>query len=233
MNENEIEEIKENTLYFLYRRGKHEHIQALYENGDLYINTIDSIRKCDQNEDRSDAYDGISSRNFLGDIKVKICEVGQDINKYGIPSNGNNCVIFNDNIDKGNIYCLSGIFTEHLSGERNDLEFNTRAFGESLILILNPREFINRVLDALKINGFENVQYMRVSYYSNEYSGNIGFFKKHEKFQHQNEFRIFIPNNQNELIKISIGSLKDIAAIEKNEMLKLVYTDQKEQTILI
>jgi hypothetical protein len=59
MKENEIEEIKENTLYFLYRRGEPKHIQALYENGDLYINTIDSIRKCDQNEDRSDAYDGI------------------------------------------------------------------------------------------------------------------------------------------------------------------------------
>lgn len=234
MNNKEIIKIEENTLYFLYRRGKPEHIRALYEKkGELYINTIDFIRECDQNEDRSDVDDGISIREFFGEVKVEMCEVGQDIDKYRISLNGINCRMSVDSGEKGNIYCLSGIYNEHLDGQRNDIEFNTKAFGESLILIYNTRKFIDRVLEALKVNGYENVQYNRVTYYSNDYSGRIGFFKKHERFKHQNEFRFFIPNKRNEPIKISIGSLEDIVAIEKNSILRLTYTDNKEQVIKI
>ncbi len=233
MDNRKIIEIEENTLFFLYRRGKPEHIRALYERGELYINTIDFIRECDQNEDRSDIHDGISVRNFLGEVEVKMCEAGKDINKYGTSLNGSNCVMITDSDEKGNIYCLSGIYSEHLMGERNNIDFNTKAFGESLILIHNPRQFIDRVLETLKVKGFENVQYKPVTYYSNDYSGRIGFFRKHEKFKYQNEFRFFIPNQRNERIEISIGSLKDIAVIENNGMLKLTYTDNKQQIIKI
>ena len=148
-NDNYIK-IEENSLYLLYRRGDLEHINSLYEKGELYINTIDFIRKCDLNEDRTDSNDGISKRLFLGDVKIKMCDVGKDINTYGVSLTGNNCVMIEDCEKKGNIYCLSGIFSEHLMGERNDLEFDTRSFGESLILIHNPKEFIKRVLDNLK-----------------------------------------------------------------------------------
>ncbi|SFC84106.1 hypothetical protein [Spirosoma endophyticum] len=231
MDYNEIIEIKENTLFFLYRRDSPEHIKALYEKGEVYINTIDFIRECDQNEDRSDTQDGISTRSFLGAVKVKLCDIGQDINKDGISLDGINGVMVTDSDEKGNIYCLNGIYSEHLMDERNDLEFNTKTFGKSLILIHSPQKFIDRILETLKNKGYENVKYNRVSYHSNDYSGQIGFFKKHEKFKHQNEFRFFIPNKQNEPIKIYIGPLNDIATIENNDLLKITYTDNKEQTI--
>lgn len=225
--------IEENTLYFLYRRDKPERIKALYEKGEIFINTIDLIRECDNNEERSDLHDGISKREFFGDGKIKMCDYGLDINEHGITLDANNFVMITDFVEKGNIYCLSGIYTKHLIGERNNLEFDTKSFGEALILIHNPRKFIERVLKALKNNGFENVQYKPVVYYSNDYSGPVGFFRKHEKFCSHNEFRFFIPNKLNEPIKISIGSLKDIASIENNGFLRLTYTDNKEQLIKI
>jgi len=215
----------------LYKRGNPKHIKALYEQGELYLSTIDFIRKCDDNADRTDPYDGISKRLFLGDVKVKMCDVGKDIDKYGITLDANNCLMIEDSDKKGNIYCLSGIFNEHLMGERNDLQFNTKSFGEAIILIYNPKEFINRVLNGLKNNGFDNIIYKRVSYYPNEFSGPIGLFRKHEKFNAQNELRIFVSNDKNEPIKIKIGSLSDIAYIENNSLLKLSYTDGKEQII--
>jgi hypothetical protein len=113
--------------------------------------------------------------------------------------------------------------------DRKDIQFNTKTFGDSLILIYKPRDFIDRILLALKKEGYENVVYQRVSYYPNEYSFPIGFFMKHEKFSGQVELRIFVPNNQCIPIKIYIGSLSDIAFIKNNTLLKLNYTDGKEQ----
>jgi hypothetical protein len=231
MEKDNITWIKENTLYLLFRRGNPEHIKALYEKGEIYLNTVDYIRKCDDNEDRSDPHDGVSKRLFLGDVKVRMCKVGKDMDKHGINFDANNAVMIEDSEKKGNIYCLSGIFSEDLMGERNNLQLNTKSFGEALILIYNPKEFIKRVLDGLKTNGYENVIYKRVSYYPNEYSGPIGMFRKHEKFNPQNEIRIFVPNEKNESIKINIGSLNDIAYIENNTLLELTYTDGKEQII--
>ncbi len=215
----------------LFRRGKAEYIKALYEKGEIYLNTIDFIGKCDQNADRTDPNDGISNRLFLGDVKVRMCDVGKDINKEGIILDANSCVMIEDTEQKGNIYCLSGIFSEHLMGERNDIQFDTKSFGESIILIYKPKDFINRVMHNLKESGYDNMIFSKVSYYPNEYSGSIGMFRKHEKFKAQNEFRIFVPNGKNTPIKINIGPLSDIAYIENNTFQNLTYTDGKEQFI--
>lgn len=226
-------EIKENTLYFLYRRGEPNHIKALYEKGEICINPIDFIRICDNNAERSDLDDGIYQRSYFGDAKITTCEYGLDFDESGTTLDARECVMTTDSAEKGNIYCLSGIYTKHLIGDRNNLDFNTNTFGESLILIINPRIFIKRILKALKKNGFNNIAYKPVVYYSNEYSGDVGIFRKHEKFCHQNEFRFFIPNKLDKPIRIFIGSLKDIARIENNSLIRLTYTDKKVQLIKI
>jgi len=62
----QIPNIEENKLYFLFKRGQKEHISALYNEGEVYINSIDFIRKCDSNEDRTDEDDGLLYREYLG-----------------------------------------------------------------------------------------------------------------------------------------------------------------------
>jgi hypothetical protein len=222
--------IEDNRLYFLFRRGKHEHIKALFEEGEVYINSIDFIRTCDNNEERADKEDGIFFRNYIGEAKIIVCEVGKDLNKDGLTMDSSNVIFKNDHEEKGNIYCLTGIYSEHLSGERKDFTFETKSFGDSTILIHNPKEFIDRLFAVLKELGYTNFESSRVSYYNNDYSGNVGFFRKHERFKHQSEYRIFIPNLKHEPIKIKIGSLKDIASFN-TAIMKLRYDDEKEQLI--
>lgn len=228
----EIFPIEDNRLYFLFRRGKQEHIKALYEEGEIYINSIDFIRDCDDNDERSDEDDAIEYRKFFGDGKVSICDVGKDFDKDGITMDAFNMVLKNDHKEKGNIYCLTGIYSEHLSGDRNDIRFDTKSFGEAIIFIHSPKKFLDRLFSALKQNGYLNFKSNKVLYYKNDFSGNVGFFKKHEKFKSQSEYRIFIPNPKNEPMKLKIGSLRDIANLNTG-FLKLRYTDDKEQLITL
>lgn len=224
--------IEENRLFFLFRRGKHEHIKALFEDGEIFINSIDFIRTCDNNQERSDEDDGILYRKFYGDAKVTVCDVGKDFNKDGIAMDASNLVLKNDHKEKGNIYCLTGIYSEHLSENRNDIAFDTKSFGEAIIFIPNPKKFLDKLFNALKENGYTNFKSGKVFYYNNDFSGNVGFFKKHEKFKPQSDYRIFIPNTKNEPIKLRIDSLKDIASLN-NGFIRLIYTDDKEQLITL
>jgi hypothetical protein len=226
-----LREIKENSIYFFFRRGKKEHIASMYEKGEIYLNTIDFIRNCDENMERSDPEDGIFERKFLGDAKIKFCDVGKDIDKEGIEINGKDLIFQTDTTEKGNIFCLSAIKTKHIVSKPKNIEFDTNSFGESLILIHNPKEFILRVENELKKNGFEKIYYKSVNYYESEYSGKVGVFRKHIKFKKQNEFRFYIPNKENIAIKINIGSMKDIAMIENNRLLRIEFTNNSEKLI--
>jgi len=225
--------MEENTLYMLFRRGEPEHIKNLFEKGEIYINTVDHIRTCDANKDRSDLNDSTDERQVLRDVKIKMCDMGQDINKDGITFQSDSCVLNYDNDKKGNIYCLSGIYTNDLMDVKDETKFDTKSFGESLIVIFKPRQFIERVKTALSEAGYKGIQYKRVDYYNNEYSGQTGIFKKHENYSPQNEFRFYVPNAKNEPIKINIGSIEDIALMEKDIYLKYTFSDGRKKTFLI
>jgi len=225
--------IKDNTLFILFRRGKTEHIKNLFEKGELYLNTVDFIRNCDTNEERSDPNDSILKRQFLGDVKVKICDIGQDMEKFGIPLNGHGCVLNFEGINKGNIFCLSGIYTKDLIDNIEVTEFKTKSFGESLIVISNPRKFIQRVKSALLKAGYSEIKYGPVQYYPSDYSGYIGPFKKHQNFSPQNEFRFFVPNIEDKPIIINIGSLKDIAIMKESCFLGFELTDKRIKTFML
>jgi len=231
-HENEIIPIEENRLYFLFRRGKKDHIEALYEKGEIHISSIDYIRKCDENDERSDEDDGINYRKFFGEATIKMCNVGDDIEKNGFTLKTDCLVLKQDNDVKGNIYCLTGIFSNDLMDERSEIRHETHSFGDSLIFIYKPKIFLERIFAELQKLGYKNYRANKVSYYGNEYSGKVDFFRKHEKFKSQKEFRIFIPNKENTPIKLNIGSLRDIAKINEG-VLKLTYTDEKEQLIYL
>ena len=102
--------IKENRLYFLFRRGHKEYIKALYEQGEVHINSIDFIRNCDNNDERTDKDDGIYYRKYIGAAKITFCDVGKDFEKDGITIDSSNVVFKNDHQERGNIYCLTGIY---------------------------------------------------------------------------------------------------------------------------
>ncbi|QQT27642.1 hypothetical protein [Sphingobacterium spiritivorum] len=230
--EKEFIPIEDRRVYFLFRRGKREHIEALFNTGEVYINSVDFIRNCDNNWERSNEEDGIHGRNYLGEGKVILCEIGGDFDKDGTTFDAKDILIRHDNLQKGNIYCLTGIYSEHFSGNRNEIRFETQSFGDTVIFIHKPKVFIDRISKALTDLGYSSCISNKVNYYANNYSGGVGLFRKHEKFKHQQEFRIFVPNDRVEPIKLQIGPLNDIAQLGMG-VLKLKYTDDKEQLIYL
>lgn len=207
--------IEDNHVYYLFKRGKHEHIKALYESGEIFMSTIDFIRTCDDNLARTDKYDAISKRTFSNNSILTIAERQEDLD------NGNGLELKTSRLVKnefinthGNIYCLTGIYTEDLLRNQTELNFDTTTFGEDVIFIYKPKIFLERLVNELKENGFDPI-YNKVKYYSDDFSGDVGVFGKHENFANQNEFRIYIRNPKNENVKINIGKLHDIAIMEK------------------
>ena len=223
--------IQDKHVYLLFKRGQAEHIKALYEHGEIYMSTVGFIRNADDNTERTDKYDSFAFRKYLGKTKLTIAKTAEDLERKGLTIQTENSFIVYDAELEGNIYCLTGIYSEELSGERNDMVFYTYAFGEDLIAIKHPKVFLERVIKELKNLGFKNIIHEKVTYYDNNYSGELGIFKKHERFKGQSEFRIFVPNKDNKPIKLNIGSLKDIASISKIGFLDVHYGDGKIQNI--
>ncbi len=223
--------VEDNHVYLLFKRGRTEHINALYERGELYFSSIDFIRNADDNTDRTDRYDGYAFRQFYDKAKLTLANNKQDLENSDIAINIKNASIIYDHEIRGNIYCLSGIFSEELSGERKDITFNTKSLGEDLIYIKHPKIFLERVMNGLKELGYKTIIHDKVEYYQDHYSGKLGFFRKHANYKAQNEFRIFVPNENNEPIKLNIGSLKDIATIKKNCFVDFTHADGKVQKI--
>lgn len=225
--------INEKTTYILFRRGKPEHIASLFEKGEIYINTIDCIREYDENKERSDPNDSITVRKYIGEGEVRFGIPECEIDHSSVPLQATNICMYTDNGEKGNIYCLSGIFGSDLIKSKETHEFKTHTLGQSLIIITNPREFLNRVKEALSKSGFDNIKHGRVEYFSNEYSGNAGIFKKHDYFSYQNEYRIYVPNPANERIIVNIGSMEDIAEIRESCRIDCTFTDNRIKTFLL
>ncbi len=222
-----------NEPHIFFRRGEKAHIENLLKKGEVYINTVDSLRNFDKNRERTDFNECIKAREFSGDVKIKTCNVGLDINLHGDYLEAKNFAFNTDTTIKGNLYCLSAIYTKDFLEDNNLKEFKTESFGESVIIIKDPIEFINRLKGALKSIGFNEVFFGAVDYFANDYSGEVGFFKKHEGFQSQNEFRFFIPNKKNDTIVLEIGSIEDIAFISEGCHLKFELTNGKTKEFSI
>lgn len=127
---------------------------------------------------------------------------------------------------------MAGIYTEDLIREENEIRYQIQSFGDSVLLIMNPNIFLSRIHKELDRLGFQNHRSDKITYYENNYSGDITPFMKNEKFKHQSEFRIFVPNEKQEPIRLNIGSLHDIASLNTG-VVKLTYLDQKEQLIYL
>jgi len=163
---------------------------------------------------------------------VTVCDIGKDLDKDGLTFNASSMIMKNDHKHKGHIYCLTGIYSNHLTQNDDVVEIDTKSFGDSLIFIHRPKIFLDRINKALKENGFHNMQANEITYYENEYSGTLGFFRKHERFTGQSEYRIFVPNTTIDPIKLKIGSIKDIAVLNP-EYVKVLHSDGRKQLVMV
>ncbi len=197
------------TIKMFLKIGKEEHIKDLYENGTIYINTIEYFRKIEDKELRGDEYEGASEIINSLPGTFRILEVDQDF-KY-------TKIHIKKSYEKvpGNIYSLYCISTK---GFPNLLDFridekNLR-FGTHCLMVKDNQYFFDKIQSELKNSGFE-YQHGFVDYYDKD---KISYkkptlFDKPKEFEYQKEFRFYVYNNELTPIKIQIGNLKGKAEI--------------------
>lgn len=214
-------------VHLLLRRGKEKHIRSFLEKGEMCFNTMESFRNVEKEEfakknGRNDPHEGAFSRKYHGNVKIKMIEHDVE-NAVPIFLDGENFVEV-DLMNDGNIFSMSSICQSQLDLKLIDIDISS--FGDSLIIITNPNEFIKRVELELKRKNIK-FHFGTVKYYVDDYSGELGGpFDKNKFFEKQREYRIFIDSDGKDKILIEIGNIEDIACVYKGiyEM-KLSLTD--------
>lgn len=208
----------DNRIHALIKIGKREHIEAFQKEGVMYMNSFNYFKKLEDDEQRKDIHECIESIKQVNWIKLKSDNLEIEFSKKSGSLINAQLRVNNEGLS-GNIFSMISI-TTNLSLNTDKVDVKNSEFGNYFLCINNPKEYMNRVDQAMRLKGFE-YKYGLVEYYDeNSYSGDLGVFYKPQFFQHQNEFRFFIENHLNAPISLNIGSIKDISFLSKIEELE-------------
>jgi hypothetical protein len=216
----------------LMKLGSKEHMEQ-FRTGLLYMNTLSYFRELEADAARADRFEGVDSI-----LQPK--DLGKSYFDSGIPSIGRINIrpedlggpitIAKDETLRCNLFCLYA-----LARPAKDVLFPAEHgwFGDSLVLVTNTREFLRRVTKAAQEQKLPT-HGAPVEYYDeNDYSGQVGRFKKSSRFAYQNEYRIAIEAGVDGPFRFEIGDIHDITSEvipfeQADEHLKFTEADARE-----
>jgi hypothetical protein len=199
-------------LVAIIKVGKKANIDMLFELGRVHFRRVTYFREIEEQQIlghfRKDKYEGVSEILKGGKMQVFLND-----NRIGLSHNAE--LLLRKEKDEGFVFCFTSIFESQLTfGMRNRIPVDDRmmTFGDSVLLIFNPQEFMNRVRNCLEVNNYEfksqPVSYAKIE----EGNSSHSIFTKPIEYSYQNEGRIFINRVEiEEFINIDIGDLKDLA----------------------
>ena len=202
----------EYTIKVLLKFGSEKNILDLFENGTIYMNTIEYFRKVEDGELRGDKYEGVSRiiNSLPGTLKIQGIDREFKYEKAHVREAHKEVI--------GNIYSLYAISSK---GFPNPLDFklderNLR-FGTHCVLIKDLPYFFDKIEAELKKSNYK-FDHGLVDYYDkDEVNREITLFEKPLEFEYQKEFRFYVEDYGMKPLKIQIGSLKEYAEILKLE----------------
>ena len=212
--------------------GKREHMKALRDRGILYMNTLSHFSRLKKDQHRGDQDEGLTEiiqPNEGTTLIITNDKTGKTLKGSSKPG-GDFQLVGPLRIRMGepdyNIFSLFTIATRHGFFHLPILEDYCREFPEadSFALILEPSEFIPRVLDGLKKLPVHKVSSGMVEYHDfKTYSGKIGPFRKDIRFAYQKEFRFAITSPTGEPVIVEVGDLSDCIAVGRIEELDAMH----------
>ena len=213
------------TILMLLKFGQQEHIYDLYENGTVYMNTVEHFRRTEDSELRGDKFEGATKviNSLPGTFKIPGINREFKYQKIHLKEAYE--------IALGNIFSLYSISSH---GFPNPLEFKiderNQKFGTHCLIIENISYFLNRLEECLTSQGFK-FWHGFVEYFDKDsISKELTPFDKPLEFEYQKEFRFFIQNNQPEPMSFKIGSLKNHAEVVTSEQaMEIQLVPQKRQ----
>ena len=214
--------IKDKNYIGLLKFGKKEHMEALYNEGLLYMNTFDYFINLEDNGDgRADKYEATTlyyAGDGVDDIKLTL---GSGDDKITLSREGGTLSIamITDQPTYSHLYSMTAIDTKWAL--ENDLLLDERNFADGkdyVVIIHDCNKFIERLTNKLNENK-GNSKLSFIEYIDeHNYSGQMGCFRKFDKFSYQNEWRCAVlQNGIKEPITITLGALADIAFTPRNK----------------
>lgn len=202
-------------MHCLIKVGKREHIESLSTKGIVFMNSINFFREMEDNEHRKDIYEGIEKIEQITWIKMVLGDKEVEFSKNTEKNRlGSSQLRMSNPKLEGNIYSMIAV-TDKLLAKTDRIDERNLGFGDTLLVIYNPKEFMNRINRAINDSGMKHF-FGLVQYYSEEvHEGNLGVFDKPQKYEHQNEFRIFVVSNKKAPLVLEIGNIEDISTVKR------------------
>lgn len=217
----EQKESMEDPFTLLFKLGQREHMLELFQEGHLYLNHLGYFKRLEDETPRSDKDEATGYLWQMDGGRVEIREGIEDWKPIGTLVGG--IRVHDTTLESGNVYCLHA---RRASQCATPWTLDNLEFGDTFVLLLNPKEFIERVQRAVVEAGLA-ASWGPVEYVDRRtYHGNMGAFRKFAERSRDSEFRIVVEPGTGAPLSLRIGSLEDIAVLgEASKRLKLIPKD--------
>ena len=205
------------SKHLLIKLGSKEHMTALYEQGEIYMQTVDYFRSLEKKDDgRADPNENLKlyyKGNGLKGLTITVKK--GDITANISQQTGLESLTYREYLSIGiNIYSLShvelplGVTITPVLDLKNFFEDKDYA-----LIISNTKEFVERIRSSMmKQQGYVGITAKPVEYYDHtNYGGEVGIFRKSKEYEYQKEYRVVGYFEDKCVRKFYVGSLKGIA----------------------
>jgi hypothetical protein len=201
------------TVLKVIKIGQEHYMDNLLLKGELYFNTISSFIRQDRNQERYDDHEGAENIKQVKWLKIQSVDgAGIELSKANskLTKLSSAYLLTHPSSINGSVYCCSAV-TPDTVNRFIKLDPRFKNFGDTLILIENPKIFFDRIESELNHKKYE-FEIGFVHYYDPKVEERpLSIFSKKMSLCYQNEIRILIKNNAPRPIKVHIGQIKDIA----------------------
>ena len=216
----------------LLKLGQRDHMEQ-FRKGLLYMNSLTYFRELESDSARADRYEGATHIFQPKDVVITLSAPGfGDIVVDSKDLAAATTLSMNSEL-YCNVYCLHAI-TAPVNGTLFPSKHEW--FGDSMVLVINTQEFLNRVVTAAKAQNLSG-QSKLVEYFDDEaYTGKLNRFWKSSRFAHQREYRIAIDSPGKDPLILEIGDLTDITSevlqfSDADSLLKFSEDDARDATL--
>ncbi len=222
-----------NPVMVLLKLGQREHMEQ-FRKGRLYMNPLRYFRDLESDPARADRYEGATHIFQPKDVVFTLSAPG--FGKIAVDSKdlaAAMTISMNSEL-RCNVFCLHAI-TEPIKG--TPFPSKHEWFGESMVLVLNAPEFLNRVVSAAEAQKFAGKSKL-VEYIDDEaYTGKLDRFKKSDRFAHQREYRIALDSPGTNPLILAIGDITDIPSevlpfCDANKLLQFSEDDARAAALI-
>ena len=220
------------NFHLFIKFGEKKYIKKLFEEGELFLNTVDYYTK-QENKEIGDSWEDVVWTEPITDFKSRV-------NNTVITAPSGSLQIHEQNLSQ-NLYCLWSLddnrAIDNMNKEDNSLIIDTNNYNDFVndgqdcyVVITNLEEFIIRIKKELDKRHLK-CNMGPVKYFDERtYKGKVDPFMKRNKYEKQNEFRIIVDNKDNSPLKINIGNMFDIAQyFEENLEFKMGFAVNSEE----